>query len=342
MDFKRICTVFGLCVAVVLVVLVVMDKHGFASLFLLFVLTVILRLIGSGNKITTLVLDILNGKIEIKAEDADVQDIHDKAEKEISEDNELSSGMARSGKDRRKIPSGTRQVAAVRKRMKKGALRFFMEQDKDRLISYLINIENAVIGRMERLYSSPFRKKLLISLGSNKRIFLDAITGFDNKEILFEVKTLRSRIGADRFKRIIGTFVRKVESYAEMNSSKDIFGRLVVVLDYCVFDAGYREYLKGVFAKYAKGQRYELVFEDMEDYAESITVAADDAESWSIRGFALGRNGNYKDAIKAYDKAIRINPKYPAAWQNKGKALDKLGRHKEAKEAFGKARKLAG
>ena len=47
-----------------------------------------------------------------------------------------------------------------------------------------------------------------------------------------------------------------------------------------------------------------------------------------------------EEAIKAYDKAIEINPDDYKAWYNKGVALNKLGRHEEAINAVNKATEL--
>lgn len=39
------------------------------------------------------------------------------------------------------------------------------------------------------------------------------------------------------------------------------------------------------------------------------------------QGIALGISEKYEDAIRAFDKAIEINPDYASAWYNKGNAL---------------------
>ena len=43
------------------------------------------------------------------------------------------------------------------------------------------------------------------------------------------------------------------------------------------------------------------------------------------------------EAIKAYDKAIEINPKYSEAWNNKGNALYNQTKFDEAIKAYNKA-----
>jgi len=44
----------------------------------------------------------------------------------------------------------------------------------------------------------------------------------------------------------------------------------------------------------------------------------------------------YNEAIKAYDKAIEINPLNWNAWYAKGLALDNLNKSEEAIKAYGK------
>ena len=41
--------------------------------------------------------------------------------------------------------------------------------------------------------------------------------------------------------------------------------------------------------------------------------------------------------MKAYDKAIEINPNDSDAWNNKGLALGKLNKHEDAMKAYDKA-----
>ena len=50
--------------------------------------------------------------------------------------------------------------------------------------------------------------------------------------------------------------------------------------------------------------------------------------------------GKYDEAVKAFDRAIEINPQDSAAWKNKGVTLKALGKTKEADAAFARAREL--
>lgn len=62
-----------------------------------------------------------------------------------------------------------------------------------------------------------------------------------------------------------------------------------------------------------------------------------EAVSWLNQGIALGNLGKYDEAIKAFDKAIDINPQYEAAWYLKGAALNRQGMYNESIQAYDKA-----
>ena len=62
-----------------------------------------------------------------------------------------------------------------------------------------------------------------------------------------------------------------------------------------------------------------------------------DASDWCNKGNALYIQQEYLDAIKAYNRAIDIDPRYAEAWNNKGLALAKLGKYSEALLAYQQA-----
>ncbi len=62
--------------------------------------------------------------------------------------------------------------------------------------------------------------------------------------------------------------------------------------------------------------------------------------AWNNKGLALKAQGKYDEAIKAYDKAIEINPQLALAWSGKGLVLQDLDRTEEANAAFTKAKEL--
>lgn len=72
----------------------------------------------------------------------------------------------------------------------------------------------------------------------------------------------------------------------------------------------------------------------------SLTYAISDAEIWNNKGVKLEKAGKYAEAIKAYDQAIKLNPKYIEAWNNKGVALFNLGRYEVSIRVYEQAIKL--
>jgi tetratricopeptide (TPR) repeat protein len=64
------------------------------------------------------------------------------------------------------------------------------------------------------------------------------------------------------------------------------------------------------------------------------------ADEWNNKGWEIIFLGEYGEAIKAFNKAIEINPHLAGAWYNKGLALKLLDRIPEADEAFAKAKEL--
>jgi tetratricopeptide (TPR) repeat protein len=51
-----------------------------------------------------------------------------------------------------------------------------------------------------------------------------------------------------------------------------------------------------------------------------------DADAWNNKGYALANLGKYKEAIKCYDRAIKVDPNNAEAWCSKGSTLHKLNK----------------
>lgn len=60
----------------------------------------------------------------------------------------------------------------------------------------------------------------------------------------------------------------------------------------------------------------------------------EDAVVWYNKGISLGKLGRNSDALKAYNKALKLNPDYLDAWYKKGVILGKLESHGEAIRAY--------
>ncbi len=61
---------------------------------------------------------------------------------------------------------------------------------------------------------------------------------------------------------------------------------------------------------------------------------------WLFKGYLLGKNGRYEDALKFSEEVLKINPMSENAWCLKGASLGSLGRHEEAIMCFDKALKI--
>jgi len=91
---------------------------------------------------------------------------------------------------------------------------------------------------------------------------------------------------------------------------------------------------------------------DLGMYNESVAaydklieaMPADDTQYtsmvWADKGSVLEKMGRKEEALKAFDKAIELNPTNAIAWAGKGSALESLGRNSEADTAFARAKEL--
>ena len=69
-------------------------------------------------------------------------------------------------------------------------------------------------------------------------------------------------------------------------------------------------------------------------------IGQETTSSWTDKGVALSNQGNYNEAIKAFDEAIKLDPQNAKAWDYKGVALNALGKYDEAVKAFDEAIRL--
>jgi tetratricopeptide (TPR) repeat protein len=65
-----------------------------------------------------------------------------------------------------------------------------------------------------------------------------------------------------------------------------------------------------------------------------------EAWEWVNKGKSLLSLGRNEEAIRCYDKALELDPRYVAAWNNKGVSLKSLGRNEEAIRCLDKALEL--
>jgi tetratricopeptide (TPR) repeat protein len=80
--------------------------------------------------------------------------------------------------------------------------------------------------------------------------------------------------------------------------------------------------------------------EAIRSYERAIRIKPDYADTWNNEGRSLVGVGRYQEAITSFERAIRIKPDYADAWYNKGIILRNLGKQKDADRCFAKAREL--
>jgi tetratricopeptide (TPR) repeat protein len=80
------------------------------------------------------------------------------------------------------------------------------------------------------------------------------------------------------------------------------------------------------------------------DYAEAVAaydkavfINPGNADAWNNRGIALENLGQYSEAVTSYDKAVTLQPAYAEAWYNRGVSFRKMGRYADAVASYDKA-----
>ncbi|MCJ7444174.1 MAG: tetratricopeptide repeat protein [Methanotrichaceae archaeon] len=75
-------------------------------------------------------------------------------------------------------------------------------------------------------------------------------------------------------------------------------------------------------------------------YDKAIKLDPNHADAWNNKGNAFFNLNKYDKAISAYDKAIGLDPVKARSWFNKGNALKIIGKYNHAIEAYDKALQL--
>lgn len=85
-------------------------------------------------------------------------------------------------------------------------------------------------------------------------------------------------------------------------------------------------------------QKFTIEFQSTDGKsANGAANSHETAKKWNSQGNTLAKKGNYNDAIKAYTKAIEIDPNYAAPWSNIGACLYDKGKYWDAIDYFNKA-----
>jgi tetratricopeptide (TPR) repeat protein len=77
--------------------------------------------------------------------------------------------------------------------------------------------------------------------------------------------------------------------------------------------------------------------EALEAYNKALSIDPNYAEAWTYKGNTLYRLGRYQEALDAVNKSLSINPDFEVTWNNKGLILQSLSRDQEALDAYNKA-----
>jgi tetratricopeptide (TPR) repeat protein len=86
---------------------------------------------------------------------------------------------------------------------------------------------------------------------------------------------------------------------------------------------------------------YETSYKEALDaYERAIKLKPDEPDAWTGKGSTLGQLQYPKEALAAYNKAIELKPDSLVAWLGKGIALGELQRPEEAIAAYNKAIEL--
>ena len=64
------------------------------------------------------------------------------------------------------------------------------------------------------------------------------------------------------------------------------------------------------------------------------------SDDYFRQGLAFAKQGQWKEAVSAYEEALRLDPNNPQTYLNLGFVYYELGYDREAQEAFDKASKL--
>ena len=70
--------------------------------------------------------------------------------------------------------------------------------------------------------------------------------------------------------------------------------------------------------------------------ASRQAVYSNEAKEWFNKGVELAGLLKHQEAIKCFDKAIKIDPNHADAWYWKGLALRSIGKYDEAIKCFDK------
>jgi len=76
-----------------------------------------------------------------------------------------------------------------------------------------------------------------------------------------------------------------------------------------------------------------------EHFRTAVTADPDMKEGWNMLGFTSRKLGDYEDSLKAYDKALALQPDYPEAIEYRAELFLLTGRLAQVKDAYASLQK---
>ena len=101
--------------------------------------------------------------------------------------------------------------------------------------------------------------------------------------------------------------------------------------------AALRKWLEHLSESHTLEEVADVIKEALRAYEEAIRLAPDISESWLGKGAVLQIATRYQEAIDAFDKAIKLEPDFHDAWCDRGMALVWSDRHQEALDTLDRA-----
>ncbi|MFX0035180.1 MAG: tetratricopeptide repeat protein [Candidatus Hermodarchaeota archaeon] len=80
--------------------------------------------------------------------------------------------------------------------------------------------------------------------------------------------------------------------------------------------------------------------EAIKAYEQALTIDPNFAEAWAELGITYKNSGDLKKALKAFEKALKLNSKVPPYWFHYGTTLSEVGKLKQAANAIQEGLKL--
>lgn len=141
----------------------------------------------------------------------------------------------------------------------------------------------------------------------------------------------------------------QADNNKDYNSSINYYNKIIKMIDDLLkrYDKNSKEYSKyknNYFIAYnnrgISKYKLEQYREAIKDYDRAIKLNINDSEAYNNRGCAKAKLRLYEEAIKDFDRAIELNINYSEAYNNRGTAKADFGDYKGAIEDFDKAIEL--